>query len=46
MLFSPKSWSKIQKEFRRVGDYRTEEGRTFLWERSPLTYVDRSKGLC
>lgn len=24
----------------RVGDYRTEEGRAFLTERSPLTYVD------
>ncbi|MCY4366943.1 MAG: S9 family peptidase [Chloroflexi bacterium] len=24
----------------RVGDYRTEEGRTFLLERSPLTHVD------
>ena len=24
----------------RVGDYRTEEGRAFLMERSPLTYVD------
>ncbi len=24
----------------RVGDYRTEEGRTFLQERSPLTFVD------
>ncbi|MEA3324876.1 MAG: S9 family peptidase [Euryarchaeota archaeon] len=25
----------------RMGDYRTEEGRAFLSERSPLTYVDR-----
>ena len=25
----------------RVGDHRTEEGRRFLLERSPLTYVDR-----
>ena len=25
----------------RVGDHRTEEGRAFLTERSPLTYVDR-----
>jgi dipeptidyl aminopeptidase/acylaminoacyl peptidase len=32
---------ELEKEFRRVGDYRTEEGRTFLKERSPLAYVDR-----
>jgi dipeptidyl aminopeptidase/acylaminoacyl peptidase len=25
----------------RVGDYRTEEGRSFLTQRSPLTFVDR-----
>ena len=27
----------------RVGDHRTEEGRAFLLERSPLSYVDRIK---
>jgi dipeptidyl aminopeptidase/acylaminoacyl peptidase len=27
----------------RVGDHRTDEGRTLLTERSPLTYVDRIK---
>jgi dipeptidyl aminopeptidase/acylaminoacyl peptidase len=38
----PPYWlPEIEKEFRRVGDYRTEEGRAFLRERSPLTYVDR-----
>ncbi len=25
----------------RVGDHRTEEGRTFLWERSPIAFADR-----
>jgi dipeptidyl aminopeptidase/acylaminoacyl peptidase len=40
----PPYWlPEIEKEFRRVGDYRTEEGRAFLRERSPLTYVDRIK---
>jgi dipeptidyl aminopeptidase/acylaminoacyl peptidase len=38
----PPYWlPEIEKEFRRVGDYRTDEGRAFLKERSPLTYVDR-----
>ncbi len=38
----PSYWlPEIEKEFRRIGDYRTEEGRAFLKERSPLTYVDR-----
>jgi dipeptidyl aminopeptidase/acylaminoacyl peptidase len=38
----PPYWlPEIQKEFLRVGDYRTEEERAFLRERSPLTYVDR-----
>jgi dipeptidyl aminopeptidase/acylaminoacyl peptidase len=40
----PPYWlPEIEKEFRRVGDYRTEEGMAFLRERSPLTYVDRIK---
>src|SRR5436309_13273811 len=33
------SWETIWK--RRMGDYTTEAGRTFLAERSPLTYVGR-----
>jgi dipeptidyl aminopeptidase/acylaminoacyl peptidase len=38
----PPYWlPEIEKEFRRVGDYRTEEGRQFLKERSPLTYANR-----
>ncbi len=38
----PPYWlPEIDKEFRRVGDYRTEDGRAFLRERSPLTHVDR-----
>jgi dipeptidyl aminopeptidase/acylaminoacyl peptidase len=44
LLAVPPYWlPEIQKEFRRIGDYRTEEGRAFLRERSPLTYVDRIK---
>lgn len=40
----PPYWlPEIEKEFRRVGDYRTEEGRALLKERSPITYVDRIK---
>lgn len=40
----PPYWlPEIEKQFRRVGDYRTEEGRQFLKERSPLTYANRIK---
>jgi dipeptidyl aminopeptidase/acylaminoacyl peptidase len=42
LLAVPPYWlPEIQKEFRRIGDYRTEEGRSLLKERSPLTYVDK-----
>jgi dipeptidyl aminopeptidase/acylaminoacyl peptidase len=42
LMSIPPYWlPEIEKEFRRVGDYRTEEGRAFLKERSPLTYVNR-----
>ena len=42
LMSVPPYWlPEIEKEFRRVGDYRTEEGRAFLKERSPLTYVNR-----
>jgi dipeptidyl aminopeptidase/acylaminoacyl peptidase len=38
----PPYWSPMISLFtRRVGDHRTEEGRQFLRERSPLTFVDR-----
>jgi len=38
----PSYWSTIENMlFTRVGDPRTESGRAFLKERSPLTYVDR-----
>ena len=31
----------IEQMIKRVGDYRTEEGRAFLAEHSPITYVDQ-----
>jgi dipeptidyl aminopeptidase/acylaminoacyl peptidase len=38
----PPYWEPIVAVFTtRVGDHKTEEGRTFLMQRSPLTYVDR-----
>jgi dipeptidyl aminopeptidase/acylaminoacyl peptidase len=38
----PPYWAPMIDLFtKRVGDHRTEEGRAFLTERSPLTYVDR-----
>ncbi len=38
----PPYWEpQIELFATRVGDHRTEEGRAFLTERSPLTYVDR-----
>ena len=38
----PPYWQpQIEVWTTRVGDHRTEEGRAFLTERSPLTYVDR-----
>lgn len=38
----PPYWQPAIEMFAtRVGDHRTEEGRRFLLERSPLTYVDR-----
>ena len=40
----PPYWKpQIELFVTRVGDHRTEEGREFLKERSPLTYVDRIK---
>lgn len=33
--------SQIELLAKRIGDHRTEEGRAFLAERSPLTYADR-----
>ena len=38
-------WSSVTSKYSdtRVGDHRTDEGRAFLRERSPLTYVDRIK---
>lgn len=40
----PPYWKPLMDLFiTRVGDHRTEEGRKFLMERSPLTYVDRIK---
>jgi dipeptidyl aminopeptidase/acylaminoacyl peptidase len=42
LLTIPPYWKPdIEIKFRRIGDYRTEEGRSLLRERSPLTYVDR-----
>lgn len=38
----PPYWTPMLSLFtKRVGDHRTEEGRQFLRERSPLTFVDR-----
>lgn len=38
----PKYWKPVIQMFKdRVGDFETEEGRKFLTERSPLSYVDR-----
>jgi dipeptidyl aminopeptidase/acylaminoacyl peptidase len=38
----PPYWAPMVELFTtRVGDHRTEEGRAFLLERSPLTYVDQ-----
>ncbi|MBN1510789.1 MAG: prolyl oligopeptidase family serine peptidase, partial [Phycisphaerae bacterium] len=38
----PPYWAPLRDVFaRRVGDFRTEEGRRFLQERSPLTHVER-----
>ncbi len=38
----PPYWKPFEQLWAtRVGDHRTEEGRAFLKERSPLTYVDR-----
>jgi dipeptidyl aminopeptidase/acylaminoacyl peptidase len=40
----PPYWQpEIEKEFKRIGDYRTEEGREFLMSRSPISYVDKIK---
>ena len=40
----PPYWAPAVEIFAtRIGDHRTEEGRTFLRERSPLTHVDRIK---
>ncbi len=38
----PPYWqSLIEVDAKRVGDHRTEEGRAFLWSRSPLAHADR-----
>lgn len=38
----PPYWKpEIEQLTKRVGDFRTEKGRAFLRDRSPLTYVDR-----
>ncbi len=38
----PPYWQpEIEQWATRVGDHRTEEGRAFLYDRSPLTHVDR-----
>jgi dipeptidyl aminopeptidase/acylaminoacyl peptidase len=40
----PPYWlPEIEKDFKRIGDYRTEEGRKFLMSRSPISYVDKIK---
>jgi dipeptidyl aminopeptidase/acylaminoacyl peptidase len=40
----PPYWQPMIELFTtRVGDHRTDEGRAFLTQRSPLTYVDRIK---
>jgi dipeptidyl aminopeptidase/acylaminoacyl peptidase len=38
----PPYWKpEIEKDFKRIGDYRTAEGEAFLMSRSPISYVDR-----
>jgi dipeptidyl aminopeptidase/acylaminoacyl peptidase len=38
----PPYWlPEIEKDFKRIGDYRTEEGKEFLMSRSPISYVDK-----
>lgn len=38
----PPYWAPMIETFtKRLGDHRTEEGRKFLWERSPLSRVDQ-----
>lgn len=38
----PPYWKpQIEKDFKRIGDYRTKEGEAFLMSRSPISYVDR-----
>lgn len=38
----PPYWKpEIEKDFKRIGDYRTKEGEAFLMSRSPISYVDR-----
>ncbi len=38
----PPYWlPEIEKDFKRIGDYRTKEGEAFLLSRSPISYVDR-----
>ena len=40
----PPYWlPEIEKDFKRIGDYRTEEGKEFLMSRSPISYVDKIK---
>ena len=42
LLTIPPYWKPdIEMKFKRIGDYRTEDGRILLRERSPLLYVDR-----
>jgi dipeptidyl aminopeptidase/acylaminoacyl peptidase len=42
LLTIPPYWKPdIEMEFKRIGDFRTEGGRSLLRERSPLLYVDR-----
>lgn len=37
----PPYWQpEIEMDFKRIGDYRTEEGEAFLMLRSPISYVD------
>jgi dipeptidyl aminopeptidase/acylaminoacyl peptidase len=44
LLSIPPYWKPdIEIKLKRIGDYRTEEGRSLLRERSPLTYADRIK---
>ncbi len=38
----PPYWlPEIEKDFKRIGDYRTKEGEAFLLSRSPISFVDR-----